>query len=128
MQTVKLSIVDPESSQDAAIDVFRFTEGDFKDWWGRGILNNTAYVAIAIEIERRENVNDSRSIESISSQKLEVDLDSFCTRWATDDGIKYKQLSRPELLAALAVLHKKGELSVKTRQLSLDFNSVGGEA
>ena len=125
MQAVRtLSLVGPEDDQDA-VDVSRFTDRDFKDWWSRGILNNVAYVAIAIEIQRREKANSGQF--DGSSQKLDIDFDAFRTRWATDDGDKYKQLTQSELLSALAALHKKGELLVKTKQLSLDFNCLGGE-
>lgn len=126
MQAVRtLSLVGPENDDQDAIDVNRFTNSDFKDWWSRGILNNTAYVAIAIEIQRREKANSGQF--DGSSQKLDIDFDAFRTRWATDDGDKYKQLTQSELLSALAALHKKGELLVKTKQLSLDFNCLGGE-
>ena len=127
MQAVRtLSLVGPENDDQDAIDVNRFTNSDFKDWWSRGILNNTAYVAIAIEIQRREKAT-SGQFDGSSSQKLDIDFDAFRTRWATDDGDKYKQLTQSELLSALAALHKKGELLVKTQQLSLDFNCLGGE-
>ncbi|NER80394.1 MAG: hypothetical protein F6K42_12615 [Leptolyngbya sp. SIO1D8] len=118
LEQTTLSLVRDERKKRSELTLEGVDIEDIKDWWVRGVLNNTAYIAIALKCEALRTYRVSGKMPS----EVEIDFEGFADRWKHEDAVgRFHELSTGEIMSAIAALQKKYEFTVRTRQLTLDL-------
>ena len=82
----------------ADLDGIQLSRGELKELWELGVINNLAYVYLALKSEGHE-------------PSKQVNLDYFAGRW-TGTGERPKTLTRRQVMTAVSVLDEKGVLAI----------------